>query len=487
MELRETGRPGWVSVISGTSFGVFLSALDSSIVNVSLVTMADALSVDMTSIQWVIIAYLLIITSLMPLMGKFGDRYGKTLVFQLGMIVFITGSLFCAFSESLFLLVASRIFQAIGAAMMTANGLAIVTYFTTPENRGRAIGVNSVVLAAALAIGPVLGGLLSEFFGWESIFLVNLPIGIIGFIAVSKLIPHTEKVEETKFDTIGAILFFLLLFMFVYTVTILTTLELWMTLLLAGAIIAIFIGLIFRERSFISPIIPTRVLADRRISTSVFSAIFAYFGMIPVTFLFPFFLQEAMGFSQSMTGILMITHPLTISVTGPFAGYVSERLNGKIQTTLGLLIEMIGLVFIATSIPNVPFMLIGIVIMGSGLSFFSVANGNFVMTSAPKEYMGVVSALTNIARTTGFSISTAVATTIFSYFFLILNPGGASAGTAYFLAYSGAYQIAIFSTCALVLVAALISWFRGLSPSEALLERNDIHIVMAEQDIIEEQ
>jgi len=483
MEAHGTTTPGWRSIILGTSFGVFLSALDSSIVNVSLVTIAGSLGVDMTAIQWVILAYLLIITSLMPLMGKFGDRYGKTLIFQAGMIVFITGSFFCAFSPTLEFLVASRVFQAIGAAMMAANGLALVTYFTTPENRGRAIGTNSVVLAAALAIGPVLGGILSELFGWESIFLVNIPIGIIGFIAVSKLVPQTEKVQETKFDTIGAVMFFLSLFLFVYTVSILTALEIWMIVLLSAATIFTFIGLIFRERAFPSPIIPTRVLADRRISTSVFSAILAYFGMIPVTFLFPFFLQEAMGFSQSLTGILMITHPLTISVTGPFAGYVSERVNGKVQTTLGLLIETVGLVFIAASIPNVPFMLVGIVIMGSGLSFFSVANGNFVMTSAPREYMGVVSALTNIARTTGFSISTAVATTIFSFFFILLNPLGAIVGPEFFAAYSGAYRIAIYSTCALVLVAAGISVMRGLSPAEEQLERNGKQVSMVPQEL----
>ena len=483
MESQDTTNPRWMSIILGTSFGVFLSALDSSIVNVTLVTMADSLGVNMASIQWVILAYLLIITSLMPLMGKFGDRYGKTFIFQTGMIVFITGSFFCAISLTLEFLVISRIFQAIGAAMMSANGLAIVTYFTTPENRGRAIGTNSVVLAAALAIGPVLGGILSEAFGWESIFLVNIPIGIVGFIAVSKLIPHTERVQETKFDTVGATLFFLFLFLLVYTVSVLTDLESWMILLLTATTIFAFIGLIIRERSFLSPIIPTKVLVDRKISASVFSAILAYFGMIPVTFLFPFFLQEAMGFSQSLTGILMITQPLTISVTGPVAGYVSERVNGNVQTTLGLLIETVGLVFIAAAIPNVPFMLVGILIMGSGLSFFSVANGNFVMTSAPKEYMGVVSALTNIARTTGFSVATALATTIFSFFFIALNPAGATAGPEFFAAYSGAYQIAIYSTCALVLVAAIISAMRGLSPAEAQLERNGNKVTVIQQEL----
>ncbi|MHA1926889.1 MAG: MFS transporter, partial [Candidatus Thorarchaeota archaeon] len=167
--------PGPYKIVAATSFGVFLSALDASIVNVSLVTMTVSLGVEMAEIQWVVLAYLLIMTSFMPLMGKFGDRFGKTKVFQAGMLFFITGSLFCAFSPTLQFLIASRIFQAFGASMMSANGLALVTYYTTSQNRGRAIGLNSVVLAGALALGPVLGGILSQFFGWESIFLINLP------------------------------------------------------------------------------------------------------------------------------------------------------------------------------------------------------------------------------------------------------------------------------------------------------------------------
>ncbi len=467
--------PSWVSIILGTSFGIFLSALDGSIVNVSLVTIANALSVDIESIQWVVIVYLLVLTSMMPLMGKFGDRFGKTRVFQTGMVIFVLGSLFCALSPTLFILIASRIFQGIGSAMMTANGLALVTYFTTPENRGRAIGINSVVLAAALAIGPVLGGVLSEFYGWESIFLVNLPIGAIGFIAVSKLVPHTEKIHETKFDTVGAVLFFSSLFMFVYTISVLATLEPMMIIVMLGSTLVLFIGFIQRERTFISPIIPTKVLADKRISTSIFSAILAYFGMIPVTFLLPFFLQEALGFSQSLTGIVLITQPITISVTGPIAGYFSERVNGRVLTTAGLLIETAGLVFIATVIPDVPLILLGIVVMGSGLSLFSVANGNFIMTSAPHEYMGVVSALTNIARTTGFSIATALATSIFSLFFVLLNPSGATAGPVFFAAYSGAYRIAIYSTCMVVVIAAGVSALRGLNPVEVNYTRNQNH------------
>ena len=216
----QPSKPGPFKIVAATSFGVFLSALDSSIVNVSLVTMEDSLGVPMAAIQWVVVAYLLIMTSAMPLMGKLGDRLGKTKVFQLGMVVFITGSFLCAISIGLEMLVGARIFQALGASMLSANGLALVTYFTTPQNRGRAIGMNSIVLAAALGSGPVLGGVLSQFYGWESIFLVNIPIGILGLLVVHVIVPETEQVKEIKFDTPGAILFFSFLFIMIYFFTV---------------------------------------------------------------------------------------------------------------------------------------------------------------------------------------------------------------------------------------------------------------------------
>lgn len=461
-----TKMPGVRILVLAIGFGTFLGALDSSIVNVSLFTMSSSLGVDMNAIQWVILAYLLVITSFMPLMGKIGDRYGKTRIFQYGMIFFIIGSFFCALSSNLAILVVSRIFQALGASAMSANGLALITYFTTPQNRGRAIGLISVILAAALGIGPVLGGFLSQYYGWPSIFLVNLPMGIIGFLLVQKFIPETKIVEEVKFDTIGAALFLTFLFSLVYYVSIATTasngISLTMILIIGGS----FIGFIFRERSFISPIIPTSVLADRKIWTSIFSALFAYMGLIPVVFLMPFFLQEALGFSQSYTGMFLIVHPLTISVTGPAAGYVSERVLAKYQTVFGLILELFGLILLAYVMPNIILMAISVVILGFGLSMFTVANGNFVMTCAPKEYLGVISALTNIARTTGFSVGTAAATATFSLLFLIFDPSGYGSGPEFVTAYTLSVQYAVWIFCSLIVVAILISAIRGLNDVE---------------------
>lgn len=466
-----TKMPGTYILVVAIGFGTFLGALDASIVNVSLFTMAANLGVNMNEIQWVVLAYLLVITSFMPLMGKLGDRYGKTRVFQSGMIIFIVGSFLCALSPTLVILVSSRIFQALGASIMSANGLALITYFTTPQNRGRAIGWVSVILAAALGIGPVLGGVLSQYYGWPSIFLVNLPMGIFGYLLVQKYIPETKRVEEIKFDTIGAALFLTFLLSLVYYVSVATSASLTEAFVFISIIIGSLAAFILRERRFITPIIPTSVLTDRKISTSIFSALLAYMGLVPVTFLMPFFLQEALGFSQSLTGLFLIVHPITISVVGPAAGFISERVIAKYQTVVGLCIELLGLTLLAYVMPNIILMAAAVMIMGFGLSLFTVANGNFVMTSAPKEYMGVISALTNIARTTGFSIGTAAVTATFTFLLILFNPIGLVSGPEFVRAYTSSVQFSIWIFCSLVIVGIIISAFRGLNSAE--IDRNN--------------
>jgi len=467
---QETKLPGPYKIVGATSIGIFLSALDASIVNVSLFTMKEFFGVTIGLIQWVVVAYLLVMTSTMPLMGKLGDRFGKRLIFQLGMLVFIAGSFACSISIGFEMLVIGRIVQALGAAMISANGLALVTYFTTPQNRGRAIGLNSIVLAAALATGPVLGGILTQLLGWQSIFLVNLPIGIFGYFLVQFAVPRTEPVKETRFDTIGAALFFSFLFLLIYYVTISATADLITSIILIMGAIISFVAFYFREKSFEAPIITIEVLTDKKISASIFSALLSYMGMVPISFLIPFYLQEALGFDQTTTGLFLVIHPIVISIMGPIAGFISERVDARVQTTVGLFVQFAGLAFLAFAVPNIILMVVGVAIMGSGLSIFSVANGNFIMTSAPKEYMGVVSALTNIARTTGFSVATALVTTIFGVFFVIANPLGIDSGPIFTTAYGQALISTIWIFSFLVIIAAIISSLRGMNQAE--VDRN---------------
>ncbi len=453
--------PGPYKIVAATSFGVFLSALDSSIVNVSLVTMARFFNTDLVEIQWVVLAYLLVLTSAMPVMGKLGDRFGKTLVFQTGMLLFIVGSLACALSPTLIILILSRVFQAGGASLMTANGLALVTYFTTPENRGRAIGMNSIVLATALGSGPVLGGVLTQYYGWNSIFMINIPIGIVGLIVVHNVVPNTDRVYETRFDYVGAILFFLTLFVFVYGVTLSAQVSVMESMPYFIAALLSLVALLLRESSFVAPMIPTRVLTDRRIAAGFSSAVLSFMASTPVTLLIPFLFYNALGIDQVSTGLFLMTSPLVMSMMGPAAGFVSERVDARIQSVVGMCLQLSGLLILSLTTPVILYMLVGVVVMATGTSLFSVSNGNFIMTSAPRQYMGVVSALTNISRTVGFSVGTAVATTVFTLYFVDL-----SQFLPYSEAYIEAFRSSVRSFCILVLIGAGLSALRGLSPAE---------------------
>ncbi len=269
--------------------------------------------------------------------------------------------------------------------------------------------------------------------------------------------------------------FFSFLFTLIYYVTISASADLSTAIILISASIISFVLFIHRERVFEAPIVSIEVITDRKISASILSALLAYMAMVPVSFLLPFYLQEALGFDQTMTGIFLIVQPVMISIMGPISGFVSERVNARLQTTVGLLVQMAGLVLLALAVPNIPFMALGVAIMGAGLSVFSVANGNFIMTSAPKEYMGVVSALINLARTTGFSVATALATTIFGIFFLITNPFGLESGSFFVTGYGQAIQLTIFAFSFLALVAAIISSQRGMNQAERTRSNNTVN------------
>ncbi len=465
-------------IVFATGFGVLLSALDSSVVNVSLDTMSRNLGVGIEQVAWVVLAYVLILTSTMPLMGKLGDRHGKKRVFQAGMVLFIIGSAACASSPTLEILIMFRLFQAIGASMMTANGLAIVTYFTTPQNRGRAIGLNSVILAAALGAGPVVGGILSEFFGWPSIFLVNIPVGLVGLIVGAKIIRETEQVKESRFDILGVTLFFSVLFTLVLLVsevgtvvavgagTVISDVNQTLLAVLGVASIIMFIAFVQRERTFVSPMIPVRVLADRRISSGFFSALLAFMASNPVTFLLPWMLQDVLGYSQFQTGLYLTAYPLTISVMGPVAGIISERMEARKETVIGLCIQLVGYVLLASAIPNVTLMFLSVIVTAIGGGLFTVANSNYIMTAAPRSYMGVVSALTQVARTSAISIGTALSAALYTAYFLAFNPTGVTSGPVYANAYVTAVRLVVSAFCFLTVGAVIVSAVRGTNPHE---------------------
>ena len=197
----------WVTL--NISIGVFMSTLDASIVNISLPTIIKSLSTHLTAVAWVVMAYLIIITGCLLLMGRLSDLFGQRKVYLFGFLTFTLGSALCGFSPSIYFLIGSRILQGLGASALMAIGPAIITTAFPEEDRGQALGIVGSVVSAGFLTGPILGGVLVEHLGWRSIFFINLPIGAIGIYLSSKVLESAKPAGKARVDLRGALLLFL--------------------------------------------------------------------------------------------------------------------------------------------------------------------------------------------------------------------------------------------------------------------------------------
>jgi EmrB/QacA subfamily drug resistance transporter len=445
-----------------------MSAMDGSIVNVSLVTIANDLNTDMEGIRWIVIVYLLVISALIGIGGSFGDNYGRKTIFQLGMVLFVLGSIFCALSPILEFLVISRIIQAIGAAALTANGLALVITYVEPSIRGRAIGINSLVVASALSSGPVIGGILTQYIGWPSIFLINIPIGFIGVILVQRFIPETERKSDSQLDYLGMILFIVTIFALIQGILTLFQGNFFglLFILIAVTCAVIFVRI---ETQHSTPMIAVGIMRDRKILVGIISSFLCYMVYYSVVFLLPFYYQEVLLFKQSQTGILMVVPPLAMAIMGPFAGVFAERVRAKKSTTLGATFLGVFVMFLALLLFIFPknnltilLLLIPLVAFAAGsLTTFTVSNGTSVMNAAPKGDVSVVSGLIGLSRNIGFALATTLSSAFFALFFAMNNPTGSTSGSifvsSYYLTLGEVYVIFAL----LAVLGALISYQRG--------------------------
>ena len=452
-----------------TAIGTFMSAMDGSIVNISLFTIADALNTNMEGVRWVTIIYLLVVSSLIGIGGSLGDNYGRRRIFQLGMFFFICGSFFCAYSPSLEVLVLSRALQAIGAAGLMANGLALVISYVEPSVRGRAIGINSLVVASALSTGPALGGFLTKFVGWESVFLINIPIGMIGIFLVHLYIPETEE-KRYKLDYKGMITFIITVFSLVQGILTLFRGELMGGILI---LVTLVFGIIFIyiERNQPAPMISIDILRDKTILIGILSSFLCYMVYYSVVFLLPFYYQEVLLFEPDQTGLLMVVPPLAMAIMGPFAGFFAERIDAKRSTSFGAVMLSIFVLTLAILFIIFPrnsyeiiFILVPLVAFSAGsLTTFTVSNGTSVMNVAPKGDVSVVTGLIGLSRNIGFALGTTISSSFFALFFLINNPNNNTSGVTF----TSSYYISLGQTYILfslfALSGAIISYLRSSS------------------------
>lgn len=416
----------WV-VFAIVAVGVFMSTLDSSIVNISLPTIASFFRVPLSgAVEWVIIVYLVVIAATLLTIGRVADMTGRKYIWAAGLAIFTIGSALCGAAPSLGFLIAARAFQAIGGSLLFAVSAAMLTAAFPPNERGRVLGMNALVVALGISVGPTLGGFITQYLTWRWIFYVNVPLGVIGVIATLRVLRETRRGGRGQFDPWGAIL----LTIGLASITLgLSFGQEWgwsSPTLIATLVIGVvaLVALLVVERRVASPIVPLGLLKDRVFASANLSLILSFLALFAVSFMMPFYLEQLRNFSLIESGLLLTPLPLTIAVIAPFSGRLADRIGTRWLAASGLAIACVGLALISqlhenSSVFDIVWRL---VVTGFGQALFQSPNNSALMGSAPRAAQGVASGFLATGRVIGQSTSVALAGAVFT------SLGGALAG-----------------------------------------------------------
>lgn len=393
----------------------FMNCLDSSIVNVALPVISEDLGVTMASVQWIVTSYLIAISCLILLGGRFGDVKGKCNTFKIGIVLFTLGSLLCGLSHTLPLLVASRIFQGIGASITMANSLGIITDAFSKGGRGRAVGISGASVALGIMVGPAIGGIIVSF-RWEYIFLINVPIGIIAFIAAMKILPKEEGHKDKKIDILGTVLFAIFIISIVLSLTEGQFVGYTSTPIIVGFIISIVSLILFivTEMKIKSPVLDLTIFKNNLFSISVFCGFISFIAISCYTILLPFYLQDVLKLTPFYAGIFMIIYPMTLSIVSPLSGTLSDKIGSEIIALIGLTMTSISFILMSTIHEATPIWIVGIysVVMGIGNGMFQSPNNTLVMSTVKRNKLGIAGSVNALVRNLGMIFGITLGTTL---------------------------------------------------------------------------
>ncbi|MDR3539642.1 MAG: MFS transporter [Desulfosporosinus sp.] len=467
-DVPELSRSKRLQIISAVALGTFMGPLDASVVNIALPSITNHFNASLSTVEWVIMAYLLIISSLLLTYGRLGDMYGHKRIYVFGFIVFTIGSLLCGFAPSIILLIIFRAFQAIGAGMLMAIGPAIVTDVAPPQERGKFLGVIAIAVSVALFTGPILGGFLTGQFGWQSIFLINIPIGLIGSIWAHKIIPASKGHENQHFDILGAVLFFLALISILYSLSDIENVG-WNNSMIIGLLalgVILIIAFLWIESRVTHPMVDLSLFKIRIFTMGNLSALFNFMAQYAVIFIMPFYLQQLRGLSPAQAGLILIPMPLVTMVIAPISGSLSDHFDSRTIRSFGMAITTTGLFLLSnlTISSSVLSIMLRLGVIGFGVGTFQTPNNSAVLGYVPHNRRGIASSMLatmrNMGMVLGVAISGAVFTSHENYLNKILSARGLSGPQLFNQSFTGAMHLTYSVSAALALIAVFTSFVR---------------------------
>jgi EmrB/QacA subfamily drug resistance transporter len=434
--------------------GVIMGPIDASIVNINLPLIAESFSVPAYRIAWVSISYLLMLSTLLLPFGRLGDMFGFKKLYLSGVLIFTFVSLICALSPSFLFLVISRGLQAIGAGITMSLAPAIITAIFPARERGRALGFNALSVALGLAIGPSLGGFLGSLFGWRSIFLVNIPIGILTFALNLKLLPEEGKKGKTTFDFLGASLSFTSLLSLLLFITEAPKFGFDSPFLILLFLSLILISVLIKwEGIFPAPLIDLSLFRNRVFSLAISSAFLNYLTQYILILSLPFYLQRILHYSAKDAGAVMTAFPLTTLFIAPFAGWLSDRIGHRLPALLGLSLCTLSAFLLSFLTPSEEKISIiwRLSLYGLGTGLFQSPNNSAVMGAVARKRLGIGGGILATVRNMGMVFGMGTASAILSWrlnLYSLLNPQN-----AFFLSLKDACLSAGLISCITVILA----------------------------------
>jgi EmrB/QacA subfamily drug resistance transporter len=405
------------SALIAATLASFLTPFMGSSVVIALKYIDTEFAVDAMLLSWIATSYLLAAAVFLVPFGRIADIYGRRKIFIYGIVIFTISSFFCAISPSIIVLIIFRILQGMGSAMIFGTSVAIVTSVFPVGERGRALGINVTAVYLGLTLGPFLGGFLTQHFGWRSIFLINVPLGIIViFFTIWKMKGEWADAKGESFDLRGSIIYGIVLVSVMYGLSLLPNiLGAWLIFFgIAWALL-----FIYWEKKVEHPVVNMNLFYNNRTFTfSNLAALINYSATFAVSFLLSLYLQYIKGLPPQSAGMVLMAQPFVMTVLSPMAGKLSDRVEPRIVASMGMVVMTIGL-FLFSLLDNettLTFIIFNLILLGFGYALFSSPNTNAIMTSVEKRYYGIASGTLGTMRLVGQMLSMGIAMLLFALF-----------------------------------------------------------------------
>ena len=402
----EVSRSRRLIVMTSLGVGTFVTALSNSVLNAILPLVASSYNTDISSVEWIITAFLLVQSGLLLTFGRLGDMIGHRRVYLAGLLVFIVSLVLCVLAPSVPTLILARMLQAAGGAMFIANSSPILTVIFPPRQRGRVLGIQATTVYLGAATGAPLGGFLADQFGWQSVFLIPLPFAALALLLSWRALRiQTPPTKRDRFDLVGAGVYLVGL---VVLLLALNRGRIWgwaseWTIGCALLGVVALVLFVLHERRTPSPMLNLSLFAQRAFTAPVVSSLMNYSAASTTTFLVPFALIQGRGLSPSQVGLVLTWQPIVMAIMASLSGALSDKIGSRIPATVGMCILASGLFLLSRMTVSTPFWLLSaeLALIGLGIGLFTSPNNSSVLGAVGPDRRGVAAGILSTARTLG--------------------------------------------------------------------------------------